>query len=121
MRRIWTGATSDLQESRGSCHDSNEDIPWRCRLSQKSASVASPKHFILTVYLNLYTVCLDEVDVLIVTALPMSLLVVNGVLQQNSPATGAEVLKQFGRGPYTAFLARDKEFTVCCASAIVMI
>ncbi|KAK9909953.1 hypothetical protein WJX75_009988 [Coccomyxa subellipsoidea] len=44
----------------------------------------------------------------------MSLLVVNGVLQQNSPATGAEVLKQFGRGPYTAFLARDKEFTISC-------
>lgn len=65
--------------------------------------------------------CLDEVDVLIVTALPMSLLVVNGVLQQNGPATGAEVLKQFGRGPYTAFLARDKEFTVCCALAFVMI
>ncbi len=42
----------------------------------------------------------------------MSFLIVNGELQDNGPATGAEVLKSFGRGPYTAFLVKGREFKV---------
>lgn len=42
----------------------------------------------------------------------MSFLIINGQVQDNSPATGAEVLKKFSRGPYTAFLVKGKEFKV---------
>lgn len=44
----------------------------------------------------------------------MSFLIVNGQMQGKGPATGAEVLKQYGRGPYTAFLVKGKDFKVPC-------
>ncbi|BDA42770.1 hypothetical protein COCOBI_03-6630 [Coccomyxa sp. Obi] len=44
----------------------------------------------------------------------MSILIVNGQLQDKGPDTGAEVLKKFSRGPYTAFLVGGKDFKVSC-------